>query len=107
MTGLAAPFLDNVMHGLAGNLVVTFELTLGKVPGGQSTGFVDYVDQDICAVGFQTLADLIVYQSLGKCPVGIFEGIGVGNLDFIALRVDGNKFYLLGSHHRTQTASAV
>ena len=107
--GLPPRATMRVVHGLAGNLVVEFELASGEVAGRQAASFVENVDQDVGAVGRQTLAaDGMVEQCLGKNSCRILKFVGVG--DFYtgaAFVVDGDELYLLGAHHRAESAAAV
>ena len=109
MLRLAAAGNDGLVHGLAGNLVVAVELTNGKVPGRQAAGFVEDVDQDVGAIGGQTLtADRMIKQGLGKGARRNLEFFRLGDLDagspFV---VDGDELYLLRTHDGAKTTTAV
>ncbi len=75
---LAAAGDDGVVHGLAADLVVPFELAGTEVPGRQAAGLVEDVDQDVGAVGGQPFAaDRVIEHRLG-------EGLG-GGLEFLRI----------------------
>ena len=104
--GLAAAGDDGVVHGLAGDGLVALELAGGEVAGGQAAGLVDDVDEHVGAVLGQGLADRVVHQGLGKGAVGGLEGLGLGDLDLLVGRLDGDELDPLGAHDRAQAATA-
>ena len=70
---LAAAFLDDVIHGFAGNFIVSVKLAQRKVFGRQGAGFIDDIYQRIGSISGKGLAYRVVDQGLGKGPVGRFK----------------------------------
>jgi len=47
MFWLTASFNDEVVHGFARNLLMSFKLSGTEIFGGESTSFIDDIDQNI------------------------------------------------------------
>src|SRR6185369_2145991 len=109
MPGLAAAGSNGVVHGFAGDLIVSLELADGEILGRQSAGLVEDVDQHVGAVSGQALAaDRVVQERLGKGLGSGLEFFGVGDYDLgRSLVIKSDALDLLRAHDRAKAAAAV
>ncbi len=108
MAGFAAARFHGCSHGFAADFISPVVAAVSEVFGGQAAGFIQDVDQDVCAVTGQALTgNRVLPQGLGKYFGSRFEGLGVGDGNTgSAGVVNDNSLNLLGTHYRTQSAAS-
>ena len=106
---IAAPRYDHVVHGFSADLFRMVDRAVTEVFGRKSAGLVQDIDQDVGAVGRQTLtADRMIEQRLGEDPGLLLEFFRIGDGETgPAGVVDGDIFDLLRTHDRAAAAAAV